>query len=230
MRALTASTGIAAFCSAALVGLAAGGCSSSASTSTAVAPRPSASASPTLGSAPLPGATPPSLAAKLLAPSDLPAGWAHDTASNDPALKTDCPLLNTSSWNSLLTGHAEADLNAGMTGPYLVEQLATGDAASVTAAWNKLVSGLPACTTFTHGGSNGSSTFSFAHTSLPTFGDGSYAFTLSIDVSSGVQASGYIVAARNGDSVIVVYLVGLTPPDKTFVESAVGKAVTKGRT
>lgn len=234
MRLLAVHTGIAAFCSAALIGLTAGGCSSSASTSStgtaAGAARPSATATAGAAAIPAPGATPASLAAKLLTPADLPAGWSRDSASNDPLLQTGCPLLNTTSWNTELTGHGEADLNGGMTGPFLVETIATGDAAHVTTAWGKLVSGLPACTTYTHGGANGSSTFSITRSSLPAYGDGSYSFTLQIKISNGVNAAGYIVAARNGGSVIVVYMVGIAPLDKALVESTIGKAVAKGRT
>lgn len=234
MRVLAVNSGIAAFCSATLLGLTAGGCSSSAGASSAAggagAARPSATVAAGGAVIATSRATPPSLAAKLLTPTDLPAGWARDTASNDPLLQTGCPLLNTTAWNADLTGHGEADLNAGMTGPFLVETIATGDAAHVTTAWNKLVGGLPDCTTYTHGGANGSSTFSIARSTLPAYGDGSYSFTLKIKISSGVSAAGYIVAARNGGSVVVVYMVGIAPLDKAFVESTIGKAVAKGRT
>jgi hypothetical protein len=145
-------------------------------------------------------------------------------------MQTACPLLNTAIWNVQLTSHAEADLNGGMAGPFLVEQIASGDPAQVTKAWDSLVNGLPKCTTYTHGGANGSSTFSIVRTSLPAYGDSSYAFTLTIQLSTGINGNGYIVAARNGNSVAVIYIVALTPMDKTFVESTMGKAVTKART
>ena len=93
-----------------------------------------------------------------------------------------------------------------------------------------IVNGLWKCTIYTHGGANGSSTFSIVRSSLPAYGDGSYSFTLAIQISTGISGKGYIVAARNGDSVVVVYIVALTQPDKAFVETAMGKAVAKART
>lgn len=227
MRALSINRFIAAG-SAVIVGLAIGGCSSSAASSPGSAK--SATASAGIGSAPTSGAGTAGLAAKLIAPADLPAGWGIDASATNPSMKTDCPLLNTADWNTPLSGHAEVDLSAGMTGPFLVEQIAAGDAAHVSTAWNTLVNGLSKCTTYTHGSATGSSTFSIVRTSLPAYGDSSYSFTLTIKVSNGIDAPGYIVAARNGNSVVVVYIVGLTQVDKTFVENAVSKAVSKART
>ncbi len=234
MRVLNVNGCIAALGSAAVLGVFAAGCSSSAAATSPSSAQGSATASAGaaagLGSAPTDGASPTGLAAKLIAPADLPSGWGIDATATNPAMQTDCPLLNTADWNTSLSEHAEADLSAGMTGPFLVEQIAASDSAQVGKAWNNLVNTLSKCTTFTHGGANGSSTFSIVRSSLPAYGDSSYSFTLAIKVSTGVNASGYIVAARNGNSVVVVYLVGLTPLDKTFVESAVSKAVTKART
>lgn len=234
MRVLNVNGCVAALGSAALVGLTAGGCSSS----TAPAPAGTARSAPTasvgaaagIGSVPTTGARTAALSAKLIAPADLPAGWGIDATATNPVMQTDCPLLNTIDWNTSLPGHAEVDLNAGMTGPFLVEQIAAGDTAQVLKGWNDLVGGIGKCTTYTHGGAGGSSTFSIVRTSLPAYGDSSYSFTLTIKVNSVIDASGYIVAARNGNSVIVVYLVGLTSLDKTFVESAMSKAVAKART
>ena len=233
MRVLSANSCMAAFGSAALVVLAASGCSSSAampSPGGTGSARPSVTAPSGMGTAPSSAADATGLAAKLLAPVDLPAGWGIDASATNPAMQTDCPLLNTADWNTPLTEHAETDLNGGMTGPFLVEQIAAGNEAQVAKAWNTLVNGLPKCTTYTHGGANGSSTFSIVHASLPAYGDGSYSFTLSIEVSTGITGKGYIVAARNGNSVVVVYMIGLTPLDRTFVENTMSKAVTKART
>lgn len=233
MRVLSVSSCIAALSSAALVGLTAGGCSSSgAATSPGAAgsAQPSATAPKAMGTAPSTAPSATGLAAKLLAPADLPAGWGIDAAATNPTMQTDCPLLNTSIWNVPLTDHAEADLNGGLAGPFLVEQIAAGDAAQVTKSWDALVNGLSKCTTYTHGGANGSSTFSIVRTGLPAYGDSSYSFTLSIQISTGIKGNGYIVAARNGNTVAVIYIVALTPVDKTFVETTMGKAVTKSRT
>lgn len=233
MRVLRGNPFIAALGSAALLGLAAGGCSSSAAAKSPAAAgsgKPSATAASGLASAPSPTASANPLAANLLAPADLPAGWKYDVTPTNPAMQTDCPLLNTAIWNAPLTKHAEADMNAGMTGPFLVEQIAAGDAASATKSWNNLVDGLPKCTTYTHGGANGSSTFSFNHASLPSYGDDSYSFTLGIQISSGLGGTGYIVAAHSGNTVLVIYVVGVTPLDKTFVENTVSKAVDKAHT
>jgi hypothetical protein len=233
MRALSVNACLAALSSAALVALAASGCSSSAAATSpggTNSARPSATAPAGMGTAPSVAPSATGLAAKLLAPADLPAGWGIDASATNPAMQTECPLLNTANWNTPLGEHAEADLNAGMTGPFLVEQIAAGSADQATKAWNTLVNGLPKCTTYTHGGANGSSTFSIVRTSLPAYGDSSYSFTLSIQISTGINGNGYIVAARNGNSVVVVYIVGLTPMDKTLVESVMSKAVTKAHT
>lgn len=233
MRVLSVNRRIVALGSAALVGLAAGGCSSSAATTSpgaAGAARPGATASSSSAPAPSATASATGLAAHLLAPADMPAGWKNDVTPSNPAMQTECPLLNTQIWSTPLTSHAEADMNGAMTGPFLVEQIGAGDAAQVTKAWNALVNGLSKCTTYTHGGANGSSTFSIVRSSLPAYGDGSYSFSLTIQISTGINGNGYIVAARNGNSVLVVYIVALTQPDRTFVETAMGKAVAKART
>ncbi|MBS2962887.1 hypothetical protein KGA66_07525 [Actinocrinis puniceicyclus] len=233
MRALSIHTCIATVSSAALVALGAGGCSSSnASTDTAgaqPAPSSSATASPGLGSAPPSGASPSGLAAKLLTPADLPAGWGIDATATNPPMQSGCGLWNPAVWNGSLAGRAEADLSAGLTGPFLVEELAAGTSAQVASAWQKLVGSLSQCTTYTHGGGSGSSTFTTARASLPAYGDGSYSFTLNIKVSTGVDASGYIVAARSGNSVVVVYIVALAQPAKNMADAAFGKAVAKAR-
>jgi hypothetical protein len=233
MRVLSVKSFTVAFGSAALVALAASGCSSSAAATSpggTGSAQPSVTAPSGIGTAPSTAAPATGLAAKLLAPADLPAGWGIDASATNPTMQTTCPLLNTANWNSPLSSHAEADLNGGMTGPFLVEQIAAGDQAQVNKSWDTLVNGLPKCTTYTHGGANGSSTFSIVRASLPAYGDSSYSFTLSIEISTGITGKGYIVAARNGNSVIVVYIVGLTPLDKTFVENTMSKAVTKART
>jgi hypothetical protein len=231
MHAVSVHARIAALSATATVALAAGGCSSSPAASSAQpVASVSAGAPAATASAPTSEASPTGLAAKLLTPADLPAGWHPQIGAANPAPRTDCGLLNTADWNTALTGHAEADLIAGGAGPYLVEQIAAGTPAQVGQAWQKLIGGLGACTTYTHGGANGSSTFSIARTALPAYGDSSYSFTLEIKVSSGIDAMGYIVAARTGNSVVVVYLVGLTQPDRRMVEAAVNTAVAKART
>lgn len=233
MRVLSVSSCVAALSSAALLGLTAGGCSSSAAATSpgaAGSAQPSASAPKGMGTAPSTAPVATGLAAKLLTPADLPTGWGIDASATNPAMQTDCPLLNTAIWNLPLTSHAEADLNGGLAGPFLVEQIGAGDTAQVTKSWDALVNGLSKCTTYTHGGANGSSTFSIVRTSLPAYGDSSYSFTLSIQISTGIKGNGYIVAARNGNSVAVIYIVALTPMDKTFVDSTMSKAVVKART
>lgn len=233
MRVLRGNPVIAALGTATLLGLSIGGCSSSAAGKSAAAAGAGQSSAPAVsgaGSAPSATASATGLAAHLLTPADLPAGWKNDVTPSNPAMQTDCTLLNTSIWSTALTEHAEADMNAGMAGPFLVEQISAGDPAQATKAWNALVSGLPKCTSYTHGGANGSSTFSFARATLPTYGDSSYSFTLGIQLSSGIGGNGYIVAAHNGNTVLVIYVVGVTPLDKTFVDTTMNKAVSKART
>lgn len=232
MRALSIHTCIATVGSAALVALGAGGCSSSSNASTDAAgarPAPSSSATAAPGSARPSAASPSGLAAKVLTPADMPAGWGIDATATNPPMQSGCGLWNPTGWNGSLAGRAEADLSAGLTGPFLVEELAAGTSAQVASAWQKLVGSLSQCATYAHGGAGGSSTFTTARASLPGYGDGSYSFTLNIKVSTGVDASGYIVAARSGNSIVVVYIVGLVQPEKSMVETAFGKAVAKAR-
>lgn len=171
------------------------------------------------------------LSARLLAVSDLPSGWAIDAAASNPSLSTPCSLLNSAVWSAKLPAKAGRDLNGGMAGPYLDEQFGEGTAADAEKAWQALVAGLSKCTTYTHDGSSGKSTFSVAKaSSFPVYGDGSYAFTLTIDITGGVSASGDIVAARAGNSIVVLYIAGLTGVDSALVDQAVTKAVARART
>ena len=221
MRA-TFSSSIAALSSVTLAGLAVTGCSSSSSTSNAAAGASAyATASP----------SPTGLAAKLLTPKDLANGWNVDvTPSNAPVSNTKCPLLNAPLWNASLGGHGEADLSQSLSGPYLVEQVAAGTADQVTKSWQELTDNIPLCTTYTHAGSSGQSTFTITKTDLPSYGDSSLSFTLKIAITGGVNASGNIVAARSGNSIVTLYVVGLSGVSKSTVEDVVSKAVAKART
>lgn len=219
MRTTRLTSCIAAFSTVALAGLAASGCSSNSS------PSAGAPAAATTGSAPT------GLAAKLLTAKDLPNGWGADVTPSEAPASTTCPLLNSPLWNSSLPEHAEADLSRGLTGPYLVEQIAAGTAAQADSAWKVLADGIPECTTYTHKGTAGQSTFAMAQTSkLPSYGDRSFAFTLDITITGGVNASGNILAARSGNSIVVVYLEGITGVSQADVEDIAGKAVAKART
>ncbi len=170
------------------------------------------------------------LSARLLAPSDMPAGWSIEKAAN-PTISTPCPILNSSVWTAKLPGKAARDLSGGMTGPFVDEQFGEGTAQDAKTAWQTLVAGIPKCTSYTHDGAGGGSTFSVAKaSSFPTYGDDSYAFTLNITITGGVSASGNVVAVKAGNSIFVLYIAGLTGVDRTLVDQAVTKAVTRART
>ena len=210
---------IAAFSSVTLAGLAVAGCSSSTPTAAAAA-TPDVTVSP----------SPTGLATKLLTPADL-SGWQTDVTPSEGPGATNCPVLNAPLWNAPLPNHAEADLSKGLSGPYLVEQVAAGTADQAGKAWQMLAAGVPQCTTYTHNGSAGQSTDKLVQTSrLPSYGDASYAFNLTITITGGVNASGNIVAVRTGNSIAVVYIVGLTGVSRSVVEDVVSKAVAKART
>ena len=221
MRAIRLSSCIAAFGSVALAGVAAAGCSSSSSASGGASPSATASVSP----------SPTGAAAKVLTPKDLPSGWSVDAAPPETTTgNADCPLLNGSLWNTSLSDSGEADLSQSLAGPYLVETLAVGTPAQADAAWKAISDGVPHCTTYTHTGSTGSSTFTIAKTDLPSYGDSSYAFTFDVAISGGVHATGNIVAARSGNSVLVIYLAGINGVPKSVVENVVSAAVAKAHT
>lgn len=221
MRAVRLNSYIAVFGSVALAGAAVAGCSSSPGPSNGAAAAASATASPSATGA----------AAKVLTPKDLPAGWTVDATPPEATTgNTDCPLLNGSLWSTSATDRGEADLSQSLAGPYLVETLAVGTPAQADAAWKAISDGVPHCTTYTHTGSTGSSTFTIAKTELPSYGDGSYAFTFDVAISGGVHATGNIVAARSGNSVLVVYLAGVNGVPKSVVETVVSAAVAKAHT
>lgn len=229
---------IAAFGAVALVAVAATGCSMSAGSSSGSSAgfSSTASADSTVGAAAVGGSSassspsPTGIAAKLLSPKDLPGGWSVDSASSDAPQTADCPLLNSTLWNAPLADHGEADLSRGLGGPYLVEVLAAGQADQADKAWQSVVKGIPNCTTFTHSSAAGQSTFTIAKASLPSYGDSSYSFTLSIAITGGVNASGNIVAVRDGNSVAIIYIVGISGVSRTMAEDAVSRAVAKART
>ena len=219
MRTVRLNSCIAAVSSVALAGLATAGCSSSSSPSAASSASATGSPSPT------------GLAAKLLTPQDLPTGWNVDASPPEPAIGNDtCPLLNATLWDASLSTEVEADLSQSLAGPYLVEQLADGTSAQADKSWKAVTDGVAHCTTYTHTGSSGSSTFTIGTTAMPSYGDGSYAFTLDITITGGVHASGDVVAARSGNSVAVLYVVGINGVSKTLVETLVSAAVSKART
>jgi hypothetical protein len=219
MRASRLAPSVVALSMTALVGLATAGCSSGTHAS-------AAQPTTTPGTATA-AATASALTAKLLTAADLPAGWARDASATNPAMATACPVLNPTVWNGPLPGHVEANLSAGLTGPFLVEQIAGGDAQQVAKAWGTFVAAIPQCTTFTHSGSSGSSSFSITKADLPTYGDGSYGFGLSIEVTGGVSASGNVVVARTGDAVVLIYVVGIPSVSVALAEQIVAKAVAK---
>lgn len=228
MRASRHASRVLAAGSVALVGLTAIGCSADAAN-----PAPLTAKSASAATAPtamLTSSTATGLAAKLLAPADLRGAWRVDTAATNAPMSVNCPLLNDAAWNAPLPQRAEGNLSEGLSGPYLVEELAAGTSDEADKAWQLLTAGLPNCTTYTHSGSLGQSTFTIARTKLPRYGDASYAFTLSITISGGVNASGDIVAARSGNSVAVLYIVGLNDVSSADVEDAVAKAAAKART
>lgn len=218
MRA-TFNSSIAAFSAVTLAGLAVAGCSSSSNVGTSASRPPTASPSPT------------GMAAKLLTPKDLASGWSVDVTPSDPPVSnTDCPLLNSPLWNMSLSGHGEADMSQSLAGPYLVEQVAIGTSDQVDKAWQSLTGNLSKCTSYTHAGSSGQSTFTMTKTNLPSYGDSSYAFTLNITITGGVNASGDVVAARSGNAIVTAYIAGINGVSKGTVEDVVSKAVAKART
>lgn len=225
MRATRLSSCIAAFGPVALVAVAASGCSSASASSSGASAVGSATATVSPSASGLTG-----LAARLLTPKDLQGGWGVNvTPSDAPMGQSDCPLLNSALWNTSLPERGESDLSQGLS-PYLVETVADGTSAQVEKAWQALAGNLSRCTTYTHTGSVGSSTLAIAKAELPAYGDSSYAFTLDVTITGGVHASGNIVAARAGNSVVVVYIAGLDGVSKSVVEGVVSAAVAKART
>jgi hypothetical protein len=219
MRASRFAPSIAALGSTLVVGLAAAGCSVDTPAQAAVT-APATSAAP--------ASSPTGIAAKLLTARDMPAGWVVDASATNPIMDSTCPLLNPSGWNKPLAARAEADLKAGMAGPFLVEEYAGGDSEQVSRAWQELVAQLPKCTTFTHSVPAGGSTFTITKKSaFPSYGSGSYAFTLTIDVTGGVSASGDIAIVRTPNAVVSVYIVGISGVQETLMEQSVAKAVAK---
>jgi len=222
MRASRLVPSVAVLSTAALVGLLVAGCSSSPS-----AAAQSAGTSPAATGTAAGTATVSPLAAKLLTAGDLPAGWSVEVGATNPSMATSCPLLNTGAWNGSLPQRAEADLSVGMTGPFLVEQLAIGSAAQVDKAWQIFVAAIPKCTTFTHAGSSGASTYTVTRADFPSYGDESYGFGLDIKITNGVDASGNVVVARTGTAVVLVYLMGVPNVQQSLMEQIVAKAVAK---
>jgi hypothetical protein len=218
MRASRLAPSVAVLGTTALVGLSLAGCSSD----THAAAQPAATTASATATP-----TPTGLAAKLLTPADLPAGWSTETSATNPAMSTPCPVLNPAVWNDPLPGRVETDLSAGLTGPFLVEQIAAGDAAQLQKAWGAFTAAIPKCTTFTHAGSSGSSTFTVTTADFPKYGLDSYGFGLSLKVTAGVSASGSIVVVRTNSAVVLVYVVGVTAVSKDEVEQIVTKAVAK---
>jgi hypothetical protein len=228
MRASRLDSCIAGLGSITLVGLAVSGCSSSASPS----PSAAGSASTVAQAAVTPSPSPTGVAAKLLAPGDLSSSWKTDPSTAEAPMSANCPLLNKTLWNASLSGgSATANLSQGLAGPYLVEEIGAGTTDEASKAWQRIVDQTSNCTTYTHSGSQGQSTFTIAKTSkLPAYGDASSAFTFSVTISGGATGIGDIVAARSGNSIVVIYLVGLGGVTKSVVEDAVSKAVAKAHT
>jgi len=202
----------------ALVGLGLAGCSSG---THAAAPSTTATAGRTAAAAPQ------GLAAKLLTAADLPSGWGLEATATNPEMSTQCPVLNSTVWNAPLPDHAEVDLSAGLTGPVLVEQLAGGDSQQVDKAWTAFVAAIPQCSTYSHAGSSGSSTFTVTSIDFPKYGEASYGFALSVGVTSGVGGTGNIVVARTGAAVVMLIVVGVGGVPKTLMEQIAAKAVAK---
>ncbi len=98
MRASRLAPSVAALGTTALVGLSLAGCSSD---THAAAAQPTATAASATATPP-----PSGLAAKLLTPADLPAGWATEASATNPAMSTSCPVLNPAVWNDPLPGRA----------------------------------------------------------------------------------------------------------------------------
>jgi hypothetical protein len=219
MRAIRLGSCIAVFSSVALAGVAAAGCSSSSGASAGASPSATASPSPT------------GVAAKVLTPKDLPGGWSVDATPPEAGTgNVDCPLLNSSLWSASTAERGEADMSQTLAGPYLVETISIGTSAQADTAWKAISDGVSHCTTYTHTGAAGSSTFTITKTDLPSYGDSSYAFTLDVNISGGVHATGNIVAARSGNSVLVIYLAGVNGVPKSVVENVVSTAVAKAHT
>jgi len=217
----------AALGSAALIAFAAGGCSSASAPGTRAAASGTAAATVSASASPT-STVSAGLAAKLLTVSDMPSGWSADAAPTNPTMATQCPLLNPSGWDKLLPDRAEADLKAGLAGPYLVEEYAGGGPAQVAAGWQALVAKIPLCTTFTHNAPGGGSTFTIEKAAgFPAYGDDSRAFTLAIDVTGGVSASGDIVVSRTKNAIVSVYVVGISGVQQSAVRDAMAKAVAK---
>jgi hypothetical protein len=220
MRATRLAPSVAVLGTTALVGLGLAGCSSD---THAAAAKATATATAVQTAA----AAPKGLAAKLLTAADLPSGWGLEAMATNPEMSTSCPVLNPSVWNAPLPDHAEVDLTAGMTGPFLVEQLAGGDSQQVAKAWSAFTAAIPKCTTYSHAGSSGSSTFTVTSADFPQFGSASHAFALTVGVTSGVGGTGNIVVARTSGAVVMLVLVGVGGVPKSLMEQIAEKAVAK---
>jgi hypothetical protein len=223
MRAARLVPPAAALGASALIAFAAAGCGTS-SAGTSAGARPAATTAAPSRTA---DAAPTGLAARLLTPKDLPAGWAYQASATNPTMATPCPVLNPAVWNAALADHAEADLTGGMTGPYLVEQLSSGTAQQIDRAWQVFVGAIGKCSTFTHDAGNGSSTFTITQTAFPSYGEGSYGFNLTLQVSGGVTAHGSIVVVRKNTTIATVYLVGLAGVAQSQMETIVSAAAGK---
>ena len=211
----------------AALALATAGCSSN-SPQAQTLPAQSATPAPAATSATATAAAASSsqLTSELLAVTDLPAGWSTTATSSSSGGAASCKALDSGAWQSL-PANAEADFTGGTLGPELAEKLAAGSASQVAAAWQAFTAATAQCASFTTpDSSGGTDKFSLAGLSFPSYGDGTYAFALTVD-ADGVSASGDVVVVRKGDVLVQIFAVGLTGVPVSVVEDAVGKAVAK---
>lgn len=162
----------------------------------------------------------------LLAVSDLPAGWRTYQSSSSDNGPASCPALNNGPWKKLPQS-ADADFSQGQTGPFLLEELASGSSDQVLAALQSFASATSTCSHFT--GKSGSDTldFTLAALSFPKYADATYAFAMTIKSGTGLSADGDVVVVRKGDVLVEVTVFGLGSVAVAQVEDLVGKAVAK---
>lgn len=182
----------------------------------------------TAASSPSPAAATatPDLKAALLTVTDLPAGWSTYQSSNGDNGPASCPALNNGPWKKL-PQLADAGFSQGQTGPFLLEELASGGSDQVLAALQSFANATSTCSHFT--GKSGSDTldFTLAALSFPKYADATYAFAMTIKSGTGLSAGGDVVVARKGSVLVEVTVFGFGSMPVSQVEDLVGKAVSK---
>lgn len=202
--------------------VAVGGCSSATQQAQTLATPSTAAASPSAAAS----TASTDLKAALLTVTDLPAGWSTYQTSNENDGPASCPALNNGPWKKLPQS-ADADFSQGQTGPFLLEELASGGSDKVSAALQSFANATSTCSHFTGKSDSGTLDFTLAALSFPKYADATYAFALTIKSDSGLSAGGDVVVVRKGNVLVEVTMFGLGSVPVSQVEDIVNKAVSK---